>query len=166
LKGQLTILLLAKLLPQFVYPLGAAIFVGASALALSFTSWRRIGQVFLGFALAALWLAATPIFANWLNWQLASQFPHVNIETLPPSDVVISLGGGLDARALYALRIYRAGKAPRILISGGNLPWDAEAAPEAERIADLLAELGAPRSALILETESRTTRGALAWAPL
>src|SRR5262249_14507816 len=142
----------------FVYPLGAAIFVGASALALSFTSWRRIGQVLLGFALVALWLAATPIFAKWLNWQLASQYPHVNIEALPPSDVVIALGGALDDRALYALRIYRAGKAPRILLSGGNLPWDEQAAPEAVQTADLLAELGAPRSALILETKSRTTR--------
>ena len=98
----------------------------------------------------ALWIAATPFFANWLNWRLESEFPPVNVETLPQSDVVILLGGvGLDFdnpanRIMHALQIYRAGKAPLIVISGGN--------------ADPLVELGAPRSALILETESRNTR--------
>jgi uncharacterized SAM-binding protein YcdF (DUF218 family) len=71
---------------------------------------------------------------------------------------VILLGGASDSRILYASRIYHAGKAPRILISGGNLPWGSAAVPEAEQIADLLVEFGAPRSALILETKSRTTR--------
>jgi uncharacterized SAM-binding protein YcdF (DUF218 family) len=137
-----------------VYPLGAAIFIGGTALALCFTGWRRIGQVLLGCVLVALWVAATPIFANWLNWQLASQFP----QRLPQRDVVILLGGWSDGRIIYALQIYRVGKAPRILISGGNLPWLRAKVPEAERIADLLVDLDVPRSAVILETKSLNTR--------
>jgi uncharacterized SAM-binding protein YcdF (DUF218 family) len=155
-------LVLTKVLPIFVYPLGAAILVGAVALALSFTRWRHIGQVLLGFALVALWLAATPVFANWLDWQLESQFPPARVEMLPQSDVVIVLGGmsdrPLQPRVTYALRIYGAGKAPLIVISAGNLPWQAAIVPEAQLIADRLVKLGAPRSALILETESRNTR--------
>ncbi|MGC1178198.1 MAG: YdcF family protein [Methyloceanibacter sp.] len=167
----MTTLFLTKLLPLFVYPLGAAILVGATALALSFTSWRRIGQVLLGLALVALWIAATPVCANWLNLRLESQFPPVSVEMLPQSDVVIVLGGALGqplpprvelggptSRIMEALRIYRAGKAPLIVISGGNLPWQATVVPESQLIADLLVELGAPRSALILETGSRNTR--------
>ena len=92
---------------------------------------------------------------------------------LPQSDVVIVLGGVLGQplppqiaadlgdpvdRIIHALRIYRAGKAPLIAISGGNLPWQDAIAPESQLIADLLIELGAPRSALILETASRNTR--------
>ena len=139
-------LFLTKLLPLFVYPLGAAMLVGGTAFALSFTRWRRTGQVLLGVALAALWIAATPFFANWLNFSLESQFPPVSIDTLPQSDVVIVLGGvlgqpfpprvaadlsGSSDRIMHALRIYRADKAPLILISAGNLPWQATMIPEA-----------------------------------
>ena len=153
---------ITKFLPLLVYPLGGAMLVGAIALALSFTSWRRTGQVLFGFALVALWIAATPIFANWLKLRLESQFPPQSIEMLPQSDVVIVLGGvaadlGNPAtRIMHALRIYRAGKASLIVISGGNR--QKAGIPESQLIADLLVELGAPRSALILETGSRNTR--------
>jgi uncharacterized SAM-binding protein YcdF (DUF218 family) len=150
--------LLTKLLSLFIYPLGAAILISASALALSFTSWRRIGQVLLGCALAALWIAATPAFANWLSWRLESQVPPVSLESLPQSDAVILLGGTPVSRMMRALRLYRAGKAPFIVITGGNLPWQRAGVPEAQRVADFLVEIGAPRSALILETGSRNTR--------
>jgi uncharacterized SAM-binding protein YcdF (DUF218 family) len=145
-----TILLLIKGLPLFIYPFAAAILVSAASLTLSFTNWWRIGLALLGFALVALWIVATPFFASWLNWRLESECPPVNIETLPQSDAVILLGGaGLDLdnpanRIMHALQIYRAGKAPLLVISGGD--------------ADPLVELGVPRSALILDTESRNTR--------
>jgi len=167
-------LFLTKLLPPiFVYPLGAAILVSAVGLVLSFTAWRRVGQVLLAVALFSIWIAGTPIFANWLTYRLESEFPPVDIETLPQSSAVILLGGVLgqpfpprlvpdldDAadRIIHALRIYRAGKAPYILISAGTLPWERATVPEAQLIADLLVELGAPRSALMLDPESRTTR--------
>jgi uncharacterized SAM-binding protein YcdF (DUF218 family) len=128
-------------------PMGAA---SGIALALSFTKWWRIGLVTIAFGLAAIWIAATPSFSNWLNWWLESQFPPVNLETLPQSDAVILLGGaGLDLnnptnRIMHALQIYRAGKAPLIIYSGGD--------------AEPLVELGVPRAALIVETESRNTR--------
>ena len=143
----MTSLFLTKDLSLLVYPLGAA---SAIPLAICFTGWWRIGLALLGFALVALWIAATPFFANWLNWRLELQFPPVKVETLPQSDAVILLGGvGLDFdnpanRIMHALQIYRAGKAPLIVYSGGN--------------ADPLFELGVPRAALILDTESRNTR--------
>ena len=155
----MTSLFLTKLLPVFVYPLGAAILVGALALALSFTNWRRIGQALLGLALLTLWTAATPLCANWLNWWLQSELAPVSVGSLPQSDVIILLGGiGPADRIVETLRIYRAGKAPRIVISGGNQPWRVCAVPEAESISNVLVGLGIPFSALILETESRNTR--------
>src|SRR5262245_28354738 len=162
---------LRNLLPLF--PLGAALGAAVTGFVLSFTCWRRIGQIFLGFALAGLWLAAMPMVANWLNLRLESQFPPVKVENLPKSDAVIVLGGVVGQplppriaaelsdsvdRIMHALRIYRGGKAPVIVICAGNLPWHRAVVPEAELIADLLVELGAPRSVLILETKSRNTR--------
>jgi uncharacterized SAM-binding protein YcdF (DUF218 family) len=106
--------------------------------------------VLLGVAVVIAWIAATPLFANWLDWRLESQFRPVDVPTLPQTDAVILLGGaGLDLdnpanRIMHALQIYGAGKATFIVYSGGN--------------PDPLAELGVPRAALIVDAESRTTR--------
>jgi uncharacterized SAM-binding protein YcdF (DUF218 family) len=151
-------LFLSKVAALLVYPLGAAILAGAFALALSFTNWRRLGQLLLGSVLVGLWITASPVFADWLNWRVASLVAEPKLEALPPSDAVIVLGGEPLSRTLHALWIYRAGKAPRIVISAGNLPWLSQAVPEAQEIANLLVELGVPRSALVLEAKSRTTR--------
>jgi uncharacterized SAM-binding protein YcdF (DUF218 family) len=149
---------LANLLPFFVYPLSGVLIISAAALTLSFTSWWRSGQVLLGVALGALWIAATPVFAKWLNWRLESRFPPAIVETLPQSDVVILLSGGPSNRILHALRIYKAGKAPLILISGASQSWQRCALTGAEPITEVLVGLGVPLSALMLETESRNTR--------
>jgi uncharacterized SAM-binding protein YcdF (DUF218 family) len=102
----MTGLFLAKLLPLFVYPLGAAMLVSILAFALSFTNRRRIGQGLLGLALLILWIAATPICANWLNWQLESELAPVSVDALPQSDAMILLGGiGPADRIVEALRI-------------------------------------------------------------
>jgi uncharacterized SAM-binding protein YcdF (DUF218 family) len=165
-------LLLGAILPVFVSPLGATITVGIVALLLSLTGSLRLGQWLFGIALLVLWLTATPAVANWLNWQLESQFPPARADTLPTSDALIVLGGILGQpfpprvapdlsassdRIVHALRIYRAKGVP-IVISAGNLPWENTLTSEARLIADFFVELGVPRSAVVLETNGRTTR--------
>lgn len=126
--------------------------------AISFTKWWRLWTSLVGFAIITLWVAGTPIFANSLNSFLESRFPPVSIDKLPRADVVILLGGASETRIRHALQIYRAGKAERIVISGGVPPSNPTAIPEAQQMAQRLVELGVPRSALILETGSRNTR--------
>ena len=166
-------LVLTKLLPLFVYPLGAAILLGIVVLALLGTGFRRSGSTLLALGLLALWVASTPAFANWVVAQLESEYPPVPVQNVPTADAIVLLGGIVRQplrprvtvdlgdpvdRILQALRLYRARKAPAIVIAGGNLPWETAAVPEAELIAELLVEFGVPRSALVLETESRNTR--------
>ena len=167
-------LFLTKSLAFFIYPLSIAIFVACIALALTFTRWSVVGQVLLGISLGGLWMASTPVFANWLNSGLESQFEPIAVEALPEKDAIIVLGGGTVSqplpprvaadlggavdRIIHAMRIYRAGKSQIIVVSAGNLPWCCAKESEAQLIADLLAELGVPRSAIVLETEARTTR--------
>lgn len=164
---------LGKLVFALLSPIGTTICVGAAALALSVLRFRRASQALLILALAGLWTASSPVFANWLCYHVESRYPPRPPQDYPDADVVIVLGGilaqplppriepdvGATAdRILFAWRLYRAGKAPQILISGGNLPWTTAAASEARLIADLLVELGVPRSALVLEESSRNTR--------
>ena len=143
-------LILTKALPLFVYPLGAAVLIGATVFLLEFSNRRRLRRVLLALVLSGLWISATPLFADWLSWQVASAALPDACEMREQSDAVILLGGTPSSRIVHALKLHRAGKAPRILITAR--------ASEAQRVANQLVELGAPRSALVLETKSRNTR--------
>ena len=57
-----------------------------------------------------------------------------------------------------AARLFRAGKAPVVILSGGRNPARPESLSEAESGALLLGDLGLPREALIVESQARTTR--------
>jgi uncharacterized SAM-binding protein YcdF (DUF218 family) len=167
-----SLLFLSKLLPVFVYPLGLAIFIGLATLILLLFRFYRTAAALLALSLALLWLGSTPLFANWLFSRLETEYPAVSIEGLPKADVVIVLGGILGQptppreapvasptydRLLQTARIYRAGKVNAVLVSGGNLPWTGGYEPESVLIADLLVELGVPRDAIVLDTESANT---------
>ena len=165
-------LFLSKLLPVFVYPLGAALVLGVVAFILFVLRFRRSGLILLGVTLGGLWIVSTPIFANWLTARLEARYPAGAVESLPQAEAIILLGGFMDQplpprvypelneaadRLIGAWRLYRAEKAPMIVVSGGNLPWRARGSPEAELAANLLIELGLPPSAIVVETGSRNT---------
>ena len=54
--------------------------------------------------------------------------------------------------------MFHAGKVQYVLVSGGNLPWTRVVRPEADFVAGILEELGVPRTAIVTETKSVTTR--------
>ncbi len=59
---------------------------------------------------------------------------------------------------LYAAQLYKEGKAPYILLSGGDIEWlSTGATTPAEDMATLLVKMGVPENALWLETESKNT---------
>tara|TARA_Y100000588_G_scaffold19839_1_gene20231 strand:+ start:4064 stop:4585 length:522 start_codon:yes stop_codon:yes gene_type:complete len=72
---------------------------------------------------------------------------------LPPR-VESQLGGN---RTLHAFRLYKAGKAPLIIISGGNKFPQAGVESESHYTAEILESWGVPGNAIILETNSRNT---------
>jgi uncharacterized SAM-binding protein YcdF (DUF218 family) len=110
-------------------------------------------------AVAFLWVASSPVFANWAIGRLEATYPPVAaMEDVPKADAIILLGGKSPARILTAGVLYRAQKADLIVITGGNLPWSARLVPEAEEMAELLVGLGVPRQALVLDAASRNTR--------
>ena len=163
----------SKILPLFVYPVGLTIVAGFVALGFSLFGSVRTSRVIMALAIVLLWIAATPLFADWLTSNLEARHPPVAIESLPRADVAIVLGGSMGApaapghapgtsdavdRVIHAARLFRTRTVGAILVSGGNLPWVAAAKPEAEYVGEFLVELGVPRQAIVLESKSRNTR--------
>ncbi len=81
-----------------------------------------------------------------------------------PADVIVVLGSrvyrsgqpgpSLTRRAKWAVELYKKGVAPVIICSGGLGPYPPT---EAEAACDLAQSLGVPRSAVLLETQARST---------
>jgi len=164
--------LISKLLTPLVSPMGLACALWVLAALARFVKPRWsvpllwAGVVLLS-AFSAKWVG------NGLLRHLERQYPIVTVETLPPADVIVVLGGAtLPAiaprvhvevteahdRLLHGMRLYRAGKAPYILLSGGTIPeLSGSAQSEAEQLRLLALESGIPERVLRLEAESRNT---------
>jgi uncharacterized SAM-binding protein YcdF (DUF218 family) len=70
----------------------------------------------------------------------------------------IEIGSASD-RLLCAAELYRAGKSPLILLSGGNVSFltSTSALPEAVAASRVLEEWGIPQSAILIEDRSQST---------
>jgi uncharacterized SAM-binding protein YcdF (DUF218 family) len=66
----------------------------------------------------------------------------------------------LQARLDTALRVWRDGMAPLVIVTGGKMPGDAFTESEASR--DYLVDHGVPEDAIILENEGRNSEDSLA----
>jgi uncharacterized SAM-binding protein YcdF (DUF218 family) len=156
---------------MIVNPLSAAL-VTVLALLLLWLLTRRAGFLSaLVVVTLLLWLAATPWLSGNLQSLLERRAGDASAETLPRADAIVVVGGTLsppgatggDAnlssaadRLVYAARLYALGKAPVILISGGQRSGEASDA-ESVHAATLLAGWGIPASAILTETESINT---------
>jgi uncharacterized SAM-binding protein YcdF (DUF218 family) len=165
-------LLLTKLLPIFLYPVGLTLLLALAGGALLLAGRSRLGAIMLILALGVLWVCSMPIVADRVLASLERQYPEHTIAATPQADVAIVLGGAIspavppriapelaDAadRVLHAARLYRAGKVKRILVTGGNLPWDPAEQSEALSIRDLLIEWGVPATDIAIAGASRNT---------
>lgn len=161
---------LTKILPLFVYPLGLGILLYLLTTLASAVRSRRVG-VFAGLAgLVILWAASMPATTNYVLNSLESDYPFVPVQAQPVTDAIVVLGGftgkpdagrgdmeindGID-RLLHGMRLFRAGKAPVLMLVGGAARGHT---PEAELMAQLLDEFGMPRDHILLESKSRNTR--------
>jgi uncharacterized SAM-binding protein YcdF (DUF218 family) len=164
--------LLTKIATQLVYPLTVVIALALLGLALLAFGRRRSAVVALALSLAILWSASTPVVAFLLNEPLETAYAPVRPEDAQPAEAIVLLGGAVtpafpprdwvdlnDAvdRIVHAARLYRAGKAPVVVPTGGGVyPFEVAQRP-GDVMADLLVEWGVPRDAILVERESRNT---------
>lgn len=101
-----------------------------------------------------------------LEWQ---QIPP---KTLPTADAIVILGGatksafpprpGVDLseqgdRVLYGAQLYREGKAPVVISSGGRIDWRGGGPSESADMAQILKTVGVPSSAILQDPTSLNT---------
>jgi uncharacterized SAM-binding protein YcdF (DUF218 family) len=119
-----------------------------------------------------LWAWSMPMLSHWLRGAVENQYPQVPIAAVPQAQAVVLLGGGVSPppiggseidlhsaadRVWYAARLFHAGKAPLLILSGGADP-ERHAYSEARAMATFIVDLGVPAQAMVLEEASRTTR--------
>ncbi|KAA6185148.1 YdcF family protein [Thiohalocapsa marina] len=166
-------LYLDKLITQLAYPLGLSLALCCLALLLLGLRRRRLAAASLLVAVGWLGVWSLPVVSDALRWSLEGRFEARPVAALPAADAVVVLGGGMRApppgrpypdlgagadRAWQAARLFHAGKADIVILSGGRFAWQGERPSEAEAMRAFLRDLGVPDTALRLEGRSRNTR--------
>ena len=176
---------LSKLLPIFFYPLGlSSLLIAIALFSLTWTKRsrnvsstnkpknKRFPVILLSLALAILLLSSNLIFSNWLLRSL--EWQYLPTGELPQAEAIVVLGGGTKPRIaprpwyevgeagdriLYGSWLYKQGKAPLLLVSGGRADWYGEGGnPESEDMAAIAEAMGVPMSAILQEPDSLNTR--------
>ncbi len=161
---------LSKVLPQFILP------VGLTAILLFLTLFliKKKPKTAFWLVLISLLVVSTAgnaYFSAFLTRSLEWRY-------MPPTgevkaDAIVLLGGGTEApdtprqmveinsagdRVLYAAQLYKAGAAPLIILSGGNMSYSQErSTTPAQEMQAMLVGLGVPQEALVLQSQSQNT---------
>jgi len=176
-------LFLSKLLPPLVFPPGGNLVLLMLGW-LARKRWPRLAGAMFAVSVLALYMLSTLWGSDLLLRPLESRYADMEVSHAPQAEAIILLGGGVfpaadshkDAelnnagdRVREAVALYRAGKAPTIFISGGNIEFlDGGAEPEAMSTARMLQSLGVPAAAILVEDTSRNTHenAELTWRTL
>ncbi|NES03835.1 MAG: YdcF family protein [Okeania sp. SIO2F4] len=162
-------LFLSKLLPLFIYPLGLSCFLMLIAFVLLwwYPKWSAL-VIFLAFIV-------TLTFSNsWVSQGLIKSLEWQNLppKELPSAEAIVVLGGGIKPansprpwvdfseagdRILHGVRLYKQGKAPFMILSGGRIDWKDGGNPESGDMAEIAESMGVPKTAILQDTDSLNT---------
>ena len=155
-----------------ISPLGTALLLGVAALVLGAWRWRRLSVLAALLGLIWLWVWSMPVASLWLRGVLESRYPPLALQGVPSAQAIVVLGGGVSPpgagrpwpdlsaaadRVWHASRLFHAGKAPIVVMSGGADPT-LSAVSEAQSMRDFILDLGVPNAAVLLEASSRNSR--------
>lgn len=147
--------ILRKVATFLALPLGLTMLL--LALAAVFRN-RRLAAA----ALVLVYLSSVPVVSNRLLGVLEGTHPRLSVEACPASDAVVVLGGVVGEwdgsqgvewseavdRFEYGVRLYQAGKAPRLVLSGGLLPSGRTGRTEGDAMRQAALGRGVPEKAI------------------
>jgi uncharacterized SAM-binding protein YcdF (DUF218 family) len=164
-------MVLSKLLPLAVYPLGLIIELLLLAIVLIRFKKHRAAAVSLGIAAFIALFFSSQIGANALTRNFERKYLPVDEKSVK-ADAIVVLGGcckpkmfprnhvefseGVE-RILEGIRFYRAGAAPVVIPTGGGIDFILKGQREGDDMREALVEFGVPDSAVLVERESRNT---------
>lgn len=162
-----------RILTQLTYPLALCIMLVPLGWWCAHRGVRRLGILIAASGLGWLLLWSLPMPSFWLRASLERQTPQRSAADYPRAAAIVVLGGGVNGarpgwregpdltaaadRVWFAAQLYRAGRAPVVILSGGIALENASPEPEADAMATFIEDLGVPASALLRERASRTT---------
>ena len=164
--------MLSKLVIWLLSPLGMSLCLAGLAVLLAWRQRLRASMALGALAFVWLWAWSMPVLSHWLGSLVENQYPQAPIASFEQAQAIVVLGGGIAPpsgksteinlnaaadRVWFAARLFHAGKAPLVLVSGGSDP-ERDAYSEARASAVFFADLGVPAQAIVLEEASRNTR--------
>jgi uncharacterized SAM-binding protein YcdF (DUF218 family) len=156
---------LHKILPVFLLPTGLVL----GLLLLGLISRRRSP---IWAALFLFWLCSTPLLSDRLIAAVEQHRQRLDPGTMPRADAIVVLSGMLKTapgpaaisewgeasdRFWGGLDLYRADKAPRLIFTGGWLPWSPNALPEGQQLQEIAQTQGIPPSAITVTDKVNNT---------
>ncbi|HLO50001.1 MAG TPA: YdcF family protein [Kamptonema sp.] len=162
-------LFLSKLLPLFFYPLGLICLLMLVALIMF---WKR--PIWAAVAIALALTILLTLSNGWISQNLVRSLEWQNPPPaqIPQAEAIVVLGGGVKPafpprpwvevgeagdRILYGAQLYRQGKAPKLILSGGRVEWKGGGPPESADMAEIASAMGVPPSAIIQDPTSLNT---------
>lgn len=168
--------MMSQLVALAMAPLGTALLLGLLGWLLIGSrrphTARRGRRLLL---VAGLWLTvwSLPVVSESLRGAWEARAGERMLDRLPPAAALVVLGGGVSGalppwrpdpdlgasadRLWHAARLYHAGKAPVVVLSGGVVRTGGGS--EAQAMRQLLQNLGVPDAAIWLEDQSADTAG-------
>ena len=148
-----------KVVGAFLNPLGIGLLLMLFAIILARLKRYRLFRMCGLISIVWLWFWSTGVAGRMIGLSLEREFPPQPAETMPQADAIVVLGGGAGLntnacpyaeleqaadRAWHGARLYRAGKAPRVFVTG-------------EADARFMVDLGVPRTAIAVNDKARNT---------
>jgi len=164
---------ITKLVSAFVYPLYAVTAIGVVGVLLTLKGRRRFGLALVSSSFLLLWVFSMPVVANMLLSSLERDYADLPVDDVPNADVIVILGGGAFSydrgspntnlnsnidRYWHGVRLYRAGRGQRVMLSGARDPRGPSGPTEAQLGSVFITSLGVPVHDQILDNVSRTTQ--------
>lgn len=157
---------LHRLLPLALSPIALIL------LLMAWAAYRR-SRVATLLAVVLLYAASVPVLSDPLFRAVEQQQLRLRPEAVAPAQAVVVLSGMMvnipgkqggvpewgDAadRFFGGMELYAAGKAPRLVFTGGLLPWQREQEPEGQVLRRMALRFGVPANAMMVSGPAQNT---------